>query len=166
MLDAISLTLGIIAAVDAVLGVLGVALLADVYTHFGSGISGLLFVIIAVVLLIGALALALPVAVLAVVAAARRRPRWVAAAWVVMDVLAAGAIYTLMYAPDRWRAWLGITGQSHPGTLRGMTVAGIALLLPLGALVYSFWRQVPSRWVPVSCSLVGALLAAVLIVTR
>ncbi|HEX6797199.1 MAG TPA: hypothetical protein VF116_05750 [Ktedonobacterales bacterium] len=167
MLDSISLALGTCAAADFLLGGSGVALLAYMYTHFaGFGINGMFFDIIAVLLLIGALALALPVAVLAVMTAARRRPRWVIAAWVVMVLLAAGAIYTLMYAPDQWRAWLAITGQSHPGTLRGTAVAGIALLLPLGALVYGFWQRIPSRWVPVGCVAAGALLAAGLVVTH
>lgn len=63
-------------------------------------------------------------------------------------------------------AWLAITGQSHPGTLRGTAVAGIALLLPLGALVYGFWQRIPSRWVPVGCVAAAALLAVGLVVTR
>lgn len=66
----------------------------------------------------------------------------------------------------QWRAWLAITGQSHPGTLRGTAVAGIALLLPLGALVYGFWQRIPSRWVPVGCVAAAALLAVGLVVTR
>lgn len=167
MPDSISLALGICAAIDVVLGVPGVALLAYIYTHFtGFGINGMLFAIIAVLLLIGALVLALPVAALALIVAARRRPRWAIAAWVVMDVLAAGVIYMLMYAPVQWRGWLGITGQSHPGTLRGTATAGIALLLPLGALVYAFWRQASARWVPAGCVAAGTVLAAGLVMTR
>lgn len=167
----LSLALGILAALDVVYGVPGVAILADTYlytsappTHFVP--IPLLFVLLGGVLVLAALVFAVPVAALAVMVAVRRHGRWIAAAWGLVIALAAGAIYALMFAPEGLRQWLAITGQSLPGTRRGIVVAGVALLLPLSALVYGFCRRMPSRWVPVSCGIVGALMAAGLIVAR
>jgi hypothetical protein len=126
-----------------------------------------MFVIIAGALLVmGGLVLALPVAVLAVVVAIRRRQSWAIAAWVAMTALAAGAIYLVMYAPPAWRQSVGITGESDAGTLRGTMAAGIALLLPPAALFYGFWHAAPSRWAPVVASVLGVSLAADLIITH
>lgn len=167
MPDSLSLTLGICAAADFLLGGSGVALLAYIYTHFaGFGVNGMFIVIAALPLVLGGLVLAVPVAVLAVLVALRRRDSWVATVWMLVSALTAAGIYLVMFAPLVWRQGLGVTGESHQGTLRGTAVAGIALLLPLGAIVYGFWRRVPSHWVPVGCAVAGMLLAACLVITR